>query len=68
MSLSRRRFLVTASATGGMVALHPFSARAQAGEGWELCNRTSYIIQAAVGLTQATGVSVDGWTRPVKKK
>ena len=32
MSLSRRRFLVTASATGGMVALHPFSARAQAGE------------------------------------
>jgi len=32
MTLSRRRFLVTASATGGMVALHPFSARARAGE------------------------------------
>ena len=30
--LSRRRFLGTASALGGLVLLHPFSARAQAGQ------------------------------------
>ena len=32
LALSRRRFLGTCSALGGLIALHPFSARAQAGQ------------------------------------
>ena len=38
-------------------------ARAQAEDGWKLCNRTSFIIETAVGRTVGTGVSVDGWTK-----
>jgi uncharacterized membrane protein len=38
-------------------------ARAQTEGGWELCNRTSYIIEAAVGHAEGTGVSVEGWTK-----
>lgn len=38
-------------------------ARAQDEGGWQLCNRTSFIIETAVGHTVGTGVSVDGWTK-----
>lgn len=38
-------------------------ARAQGEGGWQLCNRTSFIIETAVGRTVGTGVSVDGWTK-----
>jgi uncharacterized membrane protein len=62
MALERLFLRIAALAIAAVTAL-ALPARAQAGEGWELCNRTSYIIEAAVGHTQGTGVSVDGWTK-----
>ncbi|MDT9047077.1 DUF1036 domain-containing protein, partial [Escherichia coli] len=38
-------------------------ADAQEGEGWKLCNRTSYVIEAAVGHEEASGITVEGWTK-----
>ncbi|MEO1786704.1 MAG: DUF1036 domain-containing protein [Pseudomonadota bacterium] len=34
-----------------------------AGEGWRLCNATSYIVNASVGRPEASGVTVQGWTK-----
>lgn len=41
--------------------LLPSNAEAQ--EGWRLCNRTSYVIEAAVGHEQGSGITVEGWTK-----
>ncbi|MEZ5945489.1 MAG: DUF1036 domain-containing protein [Hyphomonas sp.] len=32
-------------------------------EGWKLCNKTSYILEAAVGRPEGTGLTVDGWLK-----
>ncbi len=31
--------------------------------GWTLCNRTSYVLEAAVGYPEGSGITVEGWTR-----
>ncbi len=49
-------------ATAAVLAL-PMAAQSSAGEGWSLCNRTSYIIEAAIGRPDAGGVTVEGWTK-----
>jgi|JI10StandDraft_1071094.scaffolds.fasta_scaffold114355_2 uncharacterized membrane protein len=36
---------------------------AQGGSGWELCNRTSFVIEAATGRPDGEEVIVEGWTR-----
>ncbi len=42
----------------------PGKAAAQAGsQGWEVCNETSYIIEAATGRHEGQGITVQGWTR-----
>lgn len=41
----------------------PMKAAAQANSGWEVCNETSYIIEAATGRYEGQGVVVEGWTR-----
>jgi uncharacterized membrane protein len=38
-------------------------ARAQANDGWAICNETSYIIEAAVGRPEGRAVMVKGWIR-----
>ena len=38
-------------------------ARAQAGEGWTLCNETSYILEAAIGRPEGTSITVEGWIK-----
>jgi len=38
-------------------------ARAEAQEGWRLCNRTSYVIEAAIGRQEAGGITVEGWKK-----
>jgi len=45
------------------VTVPALPARAQDEAGWQLCNRTSFIIETAVGHTVGKGVSVDGWTK-----
>ena len=32
-------------------------------EGWTLCNKTSYIIEAAIGVPEETDVTVEGWMK-----
>lgn len=42
----------------------PGKAAAQAPvTGWEVCNETSYIIEAATGHYEGQGIVVEGWTR-----
>lgn len=42
----------------------PVTAAAQANsDGWEICNETSYIIEASTGRYEGQGVVVEGWTR-----
>jgi uncharacterized membrane protein len=43
-------FIVPSSAQGGP-------------SGWELCNRTSYVVEAATGRPDGEDVIVEGWTR-----
>ncbi len=31
--------------------------------GWKLCNNTSYILDAATGRPEGTGITVDGWVK-----
>lgn len=40
----------------------PSSAQSGA-SGWELCNRTSYVVEAATGRPDGEDVIVEGWTR-----
>eukprot|EP00581_Thalassiosira_minuscula_P040283 CAMPEP_0184455240 /NCGR_PEP_ID=MMETSP0740-20130409/22725_1 /TAXON_ID=385413 /ORGANISM="Thalassiosira miniscula, Strain CCMP1093" /LENGTH=84 /DNA_ID=CAMNT_0026827013 /DNA_START=62 /DNA_END=313 /DNA_ORIENTATION=+ len=42
----------------------PAKAAAQGNSnGWDVCNETSYIIEAATGRYDGQGVVVEGWTR-----
>lgn len=36
---------------------------AEAADGWELCNDTSFVLEAATGRSEGKGVIVEGWTR-----
>jgi uncharacterized membrane protein len=48
----------------GLTGLGSGPAEAQARQqGWTLCNRTSYVIEAAVARYEGQGVVVDGWKR-----
>ena len=38
-------------------------AAAQGGQGWQLCNRTSFVIEASVARYEGQGVVVEGWRR-----
>jgi uncharacterized membrane protein len=62
MALERLFLRIAVLAVATLTAL-VLPARAQEAEGWTLCNRTSYIIETAVGHSEGTGVSVDGWTK-----
>lgn len=47
-----------------MLAAFIVPSSAQSGSnGWELCNRTSYVVEAATGRPDGEDVIVEGWTR-----
>lgn len=47
-----------------LLAMSGFAAApAQAQAGWELCNDTSFVLEAATGRPEGRGVIVEGWTR-----
>ena len=55
-------------ALGGLAALFAAFVAAPAvpqenGGGWELCNQTSFVLEAATGRPEGKGVVVEGWTR-----
>ena len=53
---------LAALATLGISLVIPSSA--QGGQdGWRLCNRTSYVVEAATGRPDGSEVIVEGWTR-----
>lgn len=59
-----RSFLKPFICLAGLLAL-PFAAQAQGAtpNGWQLCNKTSYIIEAAIGRPVGNSVTVDGWIK-----
>ncbi|MEO1100639.1 MAG: DUF1036 domain-containing protein [Pseudomonadota bacterium] len=46
-----------------LLAFSAQSAEAQANRGWELCNETSFVIEAAIGRPEGSGIVVEGWTK-----
>ena len=48
---------------GMLACLLGFVLPAAAQDGWKLCNRTSYIIEASIGRPEGTGITVDGWIK-----
>jgi len=57
------KFILGIFALGLTIAL-PGNASAQGStRGWEVCNETSYIIEAATGRHDGQGTVVEGWTR-----
>jgi uncharacterized membrane protein len=58
------RLFVRALAALVAVSGVTFAAAAQEGtSGWTLCNRTSYIIEAATGRPEDDGITVSGWVK-----
>jgi len=58
------RTLLTLAALATLAGFLVIPSSAQGGEnGWRLCNRTSYIIEAATGRPEGGEVIVEGWTR-----
>lgn len=52
--------------SGLVLLLLAFSAplaEAQANRGWDLCNETSFVIEAAIGRPEGSGIVVEGWTK-----
>lgn len=41
----------------------PATAQGAGEKGWELCNKTSYVIEASVARYEGNGVVVEGWER-----
>ena len=62
MALERWFLRIAALVIAATTAL-ALPARAQGEGGWELCNKTSFIIEAAVGRAEGAGTSVQGWTK-----
>lgn len=58
-----RLFLKILGVLGAFLAFG-HSAKAQEGaDGWSLCNRTSYIIEASIGRPEGSGITVEGWIK-----
>ena len=53
--------LVALAALGAAAVSLPSSAQGKSG--WELCNQTSYVVEAATGRPDGEDVIVEGWTR-----
>ena len=41
----------------------PGSAQSGSASGWDLCNQTSFVLEAATGRPENKSVIVEGWTR-----
>ena len=57
------RFAAALAAFVSLCAIGAGSASAQAAKGWEICNKTSFVIEAAVARYEGQGVVVEGWRR-----
>jgi uncharacterized membrane protein len=55
------RFLVMLAPFAALYAA--LAAPAHAQNGWELCNQTSFVLEAATGRPEGRAVVVEGWTR-----
>jgi uncharacterized membrane protein len=59
-----RGFLTLAAVAGLFVSVAiPSSAQSGPGGGWQLCNQTSYVVEAATGRPDGEDVVVEGWLR-----
>ena len=63
MALERWFLRIVALVIASVVALLLPAEAQEDGEGWKLCNRTSFVIEAAVGHQEGTGITVEGWTK-----
>lgn len=66
MALARwfaRGFLKLSALVALGAASLSLPSSAQGKSGWELCNQTSYVIEAATGRPDGEDVVVEGWTR-----
>lgn len=57
------RLFRNALATMAVLAVWAVPASAQDDGGWMLCNKTSYIVNAAIARPEGQSIIVDGWTK-----
>ncbi|MBI1338872.1 DUF1036 domain-containing protein [bacterium] len=57
------RLIAALALAGSWMVAGPEPASAQQPRGWELCNESSFVLEAATGRPQGRGVLVQGWTR-----
>ncbi len=57
------RLLALAFAVAAALVLPGHAQKPDAKGGWTLCNRTSYIIEAAAGRQDGSAITVQGWTK-----
>ncbi len=62
MALERWSLRVVALIVASVACLL-LPAKAKAEEGWKLCNRTSYVVEAAIGHHEGNGITVEGWAK-----
>ncbi|KCZ92108.1 DUF1036 domain-containing protein [Hyphomonas johnsonii] len=58
-----RSFLKFLGVIGAFMAFGSAAHAQDNADGWSLCNRTSYVIEAAIGRPQGAGITVEGWTK-----
>ena len=54
---------VTSLSVAGLPVAAPVAQAQGAGQGWQLCNKTSFVIEASVARYEGQGVVVEGWRR-----
>jgi uncharacterized membrane protein len=61
---SAKAVLAAAALAAAFLAATPASTQEGGGPGgWELCNQTSFVLEAATGRPEGKGVVVEGWRR-----
>lgn len=60
---SARRFLKLAPVALLALAFGAPGSAQSTGNGWELCNQTSFVLEAATGRPEGASAVVEGWTR-----
>ena len=58
-----RSFLKILGVLGAFLAFGHAAQAQEGADGWSLCNRTSYIIEAAIGRPEGNGMTVEGWIK-----
>ena len=58
-----RSFLKILGVLGAFLTFGHVAQAQEGSDGWSLCNRTSFVIEAAIGRPEGNGITVEGWIK-----